>query len=267
MTLLKSRVPFTPQNPYRTVRPKTSKIIFLSCEGSVTEEEYFGLISDIYSGIKSKIQFISVAEDAVFTAPKCRTQEQVRLLSKVRPKHLVERIDQFKIEKDDIYQFEEYPEDEFWILTDVDQNWSNQVIDPQNDKTYRDEWEDAIAACEEKGYHYAVSNPFFEIWLLLHHDEPSEVDKSFAVSDRHPYEKTNHFRTRLLKLGAPLKDKKHIDSSSYSDEKIKKAVHRAEELHVDKTDLCPQYFATTVYLLLKQIIEMLPEESLVMSVE
>lgn len=71
MTLLKSRVPFTPQNPYRTVRPKTSKIIFLSCEGSVTEEEYFGLISDIYSGIKSKIQFISVAEDAVFTAPKC----------------------------------------------------------------------------------------------------------------------------------------------------------------------------------------------------
>lgn len=100
MPLLKSRVPFTPQSPYRVVRPQTSKIIFLSCEGSVTEEEYFGLISDIYSWIKSKIQFISVAEEAVFTAPKCRTQEQVRLLGKVRPKHLVERIDQFKAEKD-----------------------------------------------------------------------------------------------------------------------------------------------------------------------
>ena len=48
MPLLKSRVPFTPQNPYRVVRPQTSKIIFLSCEGSVTEEEYFGMISDIY---------------------------------------------------------------------------------------------------------------------------------------------------------------------------------------------------------------------------
>lgn len=32
---------------------------------------------------------ISVAEDAVFTAPKCRTPEQVRMLSKVCPKHLV----------------------------------------------------------------------------------------------------------------------------------------------------------------------------------
>ncbi len=232
MTLLKSRVPFTLQNPYRVVRPKTSKIIFLSCEGSVTE-------------------------DAVFTAPKCRTQEQAKMLSKVRPKHLVERIDQFKAEKDDI---EEYPEDEFWILTDVDQNWSNQVIDPQNTKTYKEEWNDAIEACKEKGYHYAISNPFFEIWLLLHHDSPSEEDKSFAVSDHHSYEKTDHFRTRLSELGAPLKDKKHINSSNYSNEKIKTAVRRAEELHVDKTNLCPQYFATTVYLLLKKLFELLPEE-------
>ena len=215
MSVLKSRVPFTPQNPYRTVRPKTSKIIFLSCEGSVTEEEYFALISEIYGGIKSRIQIISVAEDAVFTAPKYRTKEQAKMLSKVRPKHLVERIDQFKIEKDNIYQFEMYPEDEFWIITDVDQNWSDQMIDSQNGKTYKNEWDDAIAGCQEKGYHYG-----------------------------HPYQKTDHFRKRLSDLGAPLKDKKHINLSNYSDEKIKKAVRRAEDLHMDKTDLCPKYFAT-----------------------
>ena len=149
-------------------RPKTSKIIFLSCEGSVTEEEYFGMISEIYSEIKSKIRVVSVAEDAVRTDPKYRTPDQVQLLTKVRPKHLIERIEQYKVEKNDIYQFEKYPEDEFWVLTDVDQNWSNQIIDPKNSKTYKDEWDDAIAVCEEKGYHYAVSNPFFEIWLLYH---------------------------------------------------------------------------------------------------
>lgn len=219
MMFLKSRVPFTPQNPYRLVRPKTSKIIFLSCEGSVTEEEYFDLISDTYSGIRSKIQFISVAEDAVLTDPKCRTKEQIQTLTKVRPKHLVERIDQFKA----------------------------------------NEWDDAIAACQEKGYSYAISNPFFEIWLLLHHDEASEGDKSFAVSDSHSYEKTDHFRTRLSELGAPLKDKKHINPSDYNDEKIRAAVCRAEELHRNKEDPCPKYFATTVYLLLKKIIAMLPE--------
>ncbi len=94
----------------------------------------------------------------------------------------------------------------------------------------------------------------------MHHDSPSEEDKSFAVSDHHSYEKTDHFRTRLSELGAPLKDKKHINSSNYSNEKIKTAVRRAEELHVDKTNLCPQYFATTVYLLLKKLFELLPEE-------
>ena len=102
MPLIKSRIPFSHENPYRPVRPITSKIIFLSLEGSVTEEEYFERISELFCEIKSKIQFVSVAEDAVHTAPKHRTPDQAKMLSKVRPRQLVERIDQFRLEKDDI---------------------------------------------------------------------------------------------------------------------------------------------------------------------
>ncbi len=251
MPFITRRIPFTPQNPYRTVRPATSKIIFLSFEGSVTEEEYFERISEIFSEIKSKIQFISVAEDAVHTIPKFRTPEQNEMLTKVRPKQLVERIDRFKIEKNEIYQFSEYPEDEFWIVTDVDKNWEPLWID---------EWNEAIDMCEEKQYNYAVSNPFFEIWLLLHHDEVIEKDKDFAVTDIHAYEKTEHFRERLRKLGVPLKDKKHINFLHYDYEKVMSVIARAKELHKDKKDLCPKYFATTVYMLLNKMIEMLPEE-------
>lgn len=259
MPLITSRIPFSHQNPYRPIRPTTSKIIFLSFEGSVTEEEYFERISDLFSEIRSKIQFISVAEDAVHTAPKRRTPDQARMLSKVRPKQLVERIDQFKAEKDDVYQFSQFPDDEFWIVTDVDQNWSNEIISPSDGKTYNDEWNDAISMCQAKNYGYAVSNPFFEIWLLLHHDTASDADKSFAVTDVHDYEKTDHFRTRLRDLGAPLEDKKHIDSSHYDVEKVKTAISRAEALHANKTDMCPKYFATTVYILLNKMMEMLPQ--------
>lgn len=259
MPLITNRVPFNAQNPYRQRRPATSKIIFLSFEGSVTEEEYFERVSDLFSEVKSKIQFISVAEDAVHTAPRSRTVDQRRLLSKSRPKQLVERIDQFKIEKEGMYQFLEYPDDEFWIVTDVDQNWSNDVIDPIEGKTYLDEWNDAIASCQEKGYRYAVSNPFFEMWLLLHHDDPSEEDKAFAVTDSHLYEKTNHFRTRLNALGASLREKNHINASNYNDQNIREAIRRADALHIDKDDFCPKYFATTVYLLLEKIIKMLPD--------
>lgn len=260
MPIITSRVPFSHQNPYRPVRPVTSKIIFLSFEGSITEEEYFERISDLFSEIKTKIQFISVAEDAVHTALKKRTKEQLEMLSKARPKQLVERIDQFKLEKNDIYQFEQYPEDEFWIVTDVDKNWSNEIISLTDNKTYMDEWNDTIAMCQAKNYGYAVSNPFFEIWLLLHHDMPNDIDKSFAVTDIHEYQKTNHFRTRLRELNVPLKDKKHINSFDYNVEKVKKAITRAEELHLNKMDLCPKYFATTVYILLNKMMDMLPQE-------
>ncbi len=59
-------------------------------------------------------------------------------------------------------------------------------------------------------------------------------------------------------MGAPLKDKKHISFMDYSDENVREAIRRADALHLEKQDLCPAYFATTVYLLLQKIMQMLP---------
>lgn len=261
MPQIENRIPFAVQRPFRPRKTAKTKIIFLSLEGSVTEEEYFRMISGLYSEISTKIQIISVAEDAAAVPPKRRTPDQVKKLSKNRPRQLVDRIDQFKKEEEETYQFSEYS-DEFWIVTDVDNNWSDIEIRPG--KTLREEWEEAIALCEEKGYGYAVSNPCFEIWLLLHHDTPTEEDKMYAVTEDHAYEKTDHFQERLRKLAVPLrgkgKDKKHITLSDYSAEKVELAVWRAGELHKNRQDLSPQYFATTVYLLLEKIMDMLPEK-------
>lgn len=182
------------------------------------------------------------------------------MLSKVRPKQLVERIDQFKLEKEDIYEFSKYQDDEFWIVVDADKNWSDDIINPDDGKSYNDEWNETIAMCQEKNYGYAVSNPFFEMWLLLHHGIPNDTDIGFAVTDAHAYEKTDHFRIRLRELGAPLKEKKHIEPSDYDIEKIKTAIARAEMLHIDKRELCPKYFATTVYMLLNKVMNMLPQK-------
>lgn len=259
MRTIKSRTPFSPA-PYRDRRPATSKILFLSLEGSVTEEEYFQCVSDIFREIKGKIQYISVVEDAVHTLPKFRTAEQKKMLSKARPLQLVERIEWFKKEYDDRYEFSQYPEAEFWIVTDVDNNWSDTVIEKKSRKTLRDEWQEAIARCDEKGYRYAVSNPFFEVWLLLHHDWLTKEDASFAVTDQHAYEKTSHFRERLRVLGVALKDEKHLTPSHYTAENIRLAMARAEELHKNKKELCPKYCVSTVYLLLKRVADMLPEQ-------
>lgn len=206
--------PFSAEDPYRAKRPPTSKIIFLSCEGSVTEEEYIEILSQIYDGVKGRVQLISVAEDEVHTQPQKRTREQNQVLGKSKPWQLVERINKFKQEKESTYEFSKYPEDEFWIVSDVDDNLDN----------HKTEFENAIQECDEKGYKYAISNPFFEMWLLLHHDEVNEDDKKYAVTEKHPYEATDHFRIRLAENGAALKDQKHLKLEHYSDEKVRIAV-------------------------------------------
>lgn len=237
--------PFTIEDPYRTKRPSTSKIIFLSCEGSVTEEEYIEILSQIYDGVKSRVQLISVAEDEIHTSVKKRTTKQNQVLGKSKPWQLVERIDKFKMEKESIYEFSKYPDDEFWIVSDVDDNLDN----------HKEQFENAIKECDEKGYRYAISNPFFEIWLLLHHDDVNEEDKKYAVTKQHRYEPTDHFRTRLSENGASLKDKKHLQLEHYSDEKVKIAVERAKVLMNGKNEKIPLEFGTYFYKIVEEILE------------
>ena len=250
MPSLSGRVPFSPQRPYRSVRPATSKIIFLSLEGAATEHEYFDRISELFDQLKYRLQLISVSEDAVLTPPKVRTAEQTKMLSKVRPLQLVNRIEWYKQEYNHIYEFDKHPEDEYWIVTDVDDNWSDLWIS---------EWNDAIRFCAERHYHYAVSNPFFEVWLLLHHDNPTDEDKSFAVTDERNFQPTNHFRLRLRELGFPLHKDKHIRKQNYSVENVRNATMRAADLHLDRSDPAPHYFSTTVYLLLEKLFSMLDD--------
>lgn len=244
--ILTSRIPYTVENPLRPKRPATSKIIFLSMEGSITEEEYFIRVSQLFDEVKSKIQFISVAEDAVHTREKNRTKEQISMLGKSKPKQLVEKIEQFKIEQNEKYQFDKY-NDEFWIVSDIDNNLSDYAIE---------KFHQALDICDERGYGYAISNPFFELWLLLHHDDITEEDKRCAVTEEHAYEKTGHFRDRLRDCGAPLQGSKHIRGEDYTKEKMIQAVERAKALHTDREGRYPKYLATTVYQLLDQVLEM-----------
>ena len=248
--------PFTNANPYRPVRPATSKIIFLSCEGSVTEEEYIEVLSRIYDGVKGRVQLISVAEDEVHTFPKRRTREQNQVLGKSKPWQLVERINKFKEEKEATYEFSKFPEDEFWIVSDVDDNWDN----------HRTEFENALQECDEKGYKYAISNPFFEIWLLLHHDDVNEEDRKYAVTETHPYEATDHFKVRLEEKGAPLigNDKKQLRKEDYTDEKVRLAVKRAKELVEGKDEKIPSDYGTYVDQIVEEILDVV-EESLATS--
>ncbi|MCD8090639.1 MAG: RloB family protein [Clostridiales bacterium] len=244
----------------RTRRPRSDKIIVIACEGQVTEEEYFRLIQSLLGGIKSKVIIKSINENILSVDSDLRTFEQKSQLGQNKPWQLVKRLDDFKIEEESTYEFTKHPNDEFWIVADIDENTANW---DNNSKL-----EFALDVCDRKNYHYAISNPFFEAWLLLHHDDFNSEDYKYAVTDKHRYEKTDHFRYRLKSVGAPLSNRKHILIKHYNRGKVQKAIKRAR--HLFETEVrqnphkqlrYPHNLGSTVYKLLENIIDISDEKT------
>ena len=94
--------------------------------------------------------------------------------------------------------------------------------------------------CENFGF--AVSNPNFEYWLLLHFEDGRDIDSAKEVYSK-------------LKSYIPNYNKS-IDSRNFSIKKVKNAVQRAQEKDVSSCVDWPRAIGqTTVYKLVKQIIE------------
>lgn len=245
-----------PDMNFREIQKRSNKIIVLSCEGSVTE---------------SKIQVVSVLDDIRNKERKERTKEEENLLKQSRPDQLIRKMDAFKTENEQKYNFALHEEDEFWIVTDVDNN-TNKEKNSYTGVSNKEKWEQVLEDCEKKSYNLAISNPFFELWLLLHHDDVQEDDYQFAVTENHAYEPTKHFRERLQKNDAKLiKNGKKVRKKDYNIIKVKQAIERAKTLHNQELDACksdeerelsekwPHTLGSTVYRLLDNIINLYDE--------
>lgn len=246
---MSSRNPMMPV-PKRERRPSSSKIVFFSCEGSVTEEEYFKILSDkIFVDISNKIYLISARKD-FFQIPRGeRTQEQWNEQNKSSPKYVLERLENFKKEKHHIYEFEKHPEDEFWLVLDVDDHTEPSRIN---------EFKTVLKQCNDKGIQYAVTNPFFEFWLYLHHFDVSEDDWGHAnrVGD-------DHFRRKMSDAGIILggNDHKVPKADDYTKENIALAAARAKGLHTNLLERWPMELGSHVYRLVEKFFELLSENS------
>src|SRR6266852_9605777 len=78
------------------------------------------------------------------------------------PQHVMARLDEY------MKEFDFGPEDEFWLVCDCD-HW----IEARHIKNLVR----VIQECGQKGIQVALSNPCFELWLLLHFAEFPQADK------------------------------------------------------------------------------------------
>lgn len=112
------------------------KLFVLAVEGSKTEPQYFSIFDDKYSAIK------------------------INCLSKRRsssPKKVLDRIEEY-LKKEGLQKT-----DEAWIVIDKDE-WTDEQILPLVNWSQKKE-----------NYGFALSNPCFEYWLLLHFEEGNDI--------------------------------------------------------------------------------------------
>jgi hypothetical protein len=143
------------------------------------------------------------------------------------PQHILDRLDAFKSE----YSLDE--EDQLWYCGDTD-HW----VEPGHIANLMD----VLTRCGQKGYHVALSNPCFEVWLLLHFaDLPPGITNCRMV-------------TQALSQLASGYSKKYGCGSSINAQMVYDAIHRATALDTDTQDV-PQNPVTRVYQMLNVLIQ------------
>lgn len=176
------------------------KLFIITTEGSVTEPEYFSMFNNENNTIQIKC---------------------IRSGKKSDPKNVLKRMKKYvtdnPLKKDD----------EAWLIVDKDK-WKNEQLNELS------QWSKL-----EKKYGFAVSNPLFEYWLLLHFEEGDNITSSSNCQHR-------------LKKYLPDYDKQ-IDVN-----KIKPGISEAISRAKQKDNPCckdwPRKTGTTVYRLVEKLV-------------
>ena len=136
-----------------------------------------------------------------------------------------------------LLQFDHFEDDELWLLLDTDHYASGSHLPG---------FITAISEAKQRGVKIALSKPCFELWLLLHHVDESEV---VDLVDASAVE---------AKLRATLGEynKKRLKALHFPLEKIPAAIRRAEKLDssVSGGDI-PGGTTSRVYQLWQAIID------------
>jgi RloB-like protein len=126
-------------------------------------------------------------------------------------------------------------DDERWLLLDVDHCLQS---------THTPTFLNAIRRAKSLGVKVALSKPSFELWLLLHHVEPSEVA---ALTDAHQVESR-------LRLALGSYNKTRLSEADFPLTSVAKAHARARALDTANTSEIPTTNSSHVYRLWEAIV-------------
>lgn len=199
---------------------RSARLVVIAGEGRYTESIYF-------NAVKNELRAPNVHVEVLDRNSDESSPESVH-------RQIVDFMRQYNIEDDD----------ELWLVIDRDR-WHERMLSQV-----------AQLCAQNTHLHFCMSNPCFELWLLLHLEDVNEYDDS-AKSDLVQNKKNKAGITWLKKRMKDLLGS--YAESNYDTSKliphVPLAMDRARNLDVNPQDRWPQSIGSRVYLLMESIID------------
>lgn len=202
---------------------RDARIIVVASEGKDTERIYLHALANEFSNPRVHVHILERNED-----------EQ----NNSSPEHVLKQLNDYK------GQYALEADDELWLVIDKDR-WTEAMLSR------------VAAVCVQDNFmHMALSNPCFELWLLLH-----LVDVELLTHEEQELWRKNRRKSKNADPYLKIRLRQEIGSyheSSYDTQifmtNINAAIERARALDKNTADRWPQTLGTRVYLLVESII-------------
>ena len=202
---------------------RDARLIVIASEGKATERIYFKALAKEYTNPRVHVHILERSVD-----------EQ----NNSSPEHVLKQLNDYKS------QYELEADDELWLVVDKDR-WTEVMLSRV-----------AKECSQEVAMHMALSNPCFELWLLLHIEDSAlltpEEQKQWIENRRKSKNGDPYLKVRLRqKMGS-------YHESSYDAlaliAHVEDAIERARALDKNPNDRWPQTLGTRVYLLAESVM-------------
>ena len=202
---------------------RDARLIIIASEGKDTERIYFKALAKEYTNPRVHVHILERSID-----------EQ----NNSSPEYVLKQLNDYKS------QYELEADDELWLVIDKDR-WTEAMLSRV-----------ATECSQEVAMHLALSNPCFELWLLLHIEDAAlltpEEQKRWMENRRKSKNANPYLKLRLRqKMGS-------YHESSYDALSmivhVEDAIERAKTMDKNPTDRWPQTLGTRVYLLAESVM-------------
>ena len=202
---------------------RDARLIVIASEGKDTERIYFKALAKEYTNPRVHVHILERSVD-----------EQ----NNSSPEHVLKQLNDYK----NLYDLE--ADDELWLVVDKDQ-WKDRMLSRV-----------ATECVLGVSMHMALSNPCFELWLLLHLEDAESLtpeEQMLWMENRRKSKNADPYLKVRLRQKMGSYHESSYDALSLIVH-VEDAIERARALDENPTDRWPQTLGTRVYLLAESVM-------------